>query len=290
MPGLKVKVPKDEIIGFFDALPKKIFDRRQIEKILVDNRWSWRLRPSTTYADFVDFLMRAKLQRLKFEFPGRNVLRYTWGEVPYFEVVNSLKPESYFTHFTAMYLHGLTEQVPKTIYLNYEQPRKQKGDPNLEQSRIDAAFKRQVRISKTVATQGDHRICLLNGLFTGQAGVEDFIGPDGANIRVTNIERTLIDATVRPTYAGGVFEVLKAYQRAKGKASVNTLAALLKKINYVYPYHQAIGFYLEKSGVYNESAIRLFQDFDIKYDFYLMHQIKDASYDDKWRLFFPKGL
>ena len=62
-------------------------------------------------------------------------------------------------------------------------------------------------------------------------------------LRFTNLERTLIDATVRPVYAGGVFEVRKAYELAKEKVSVNRLAALLQKLDYTYPYHQAIGFY-----------------------------------------------
>ena len=69
--------------------------------------------------------------------------------------------------------------------------------------------------------------------------------PDYGPLRFTNLERTLIDAAVRPVYAGGVFEVRKAYQLAKEKVSVNRLAALLQKLNYIYPYHQAIGFYLE---------------------------------------------
>ena len=102
-------------------------------------------------------------------------------------------------------------------------------------------------------------------------------GPDEEKIRVTDIERTLIDVTVRPIYAGGVFEVLK-------------LAATLKKLDYIYPYHQAVGFYLERAGVYRESSISLLKKFGFKYDFYLMHQIKEKEYSKKWRLYFPKGL
>ncbi len=59
---------------------------------------------------------------------------------------------------------------------------------------------------------------------------------------------------------------------------------------YTYPYHQAIGFYLERSGGYSQSQLDLLRQFDIQYDFYLAHQMKEMDYNEKWRLFIPKGF
>ena len=50
---------------------------------------------------------------------------------------------------------------------------------------------------------------------------------------VTGVERTLIDATVRPVYSGGINEVLTAFSRASKMVSINKLVAMLKKINYI---------------------------------------------------------
>jgi predicted transcriptional regulator of viral defense system len=125
---------------------------------------------------------------------------------------------------------------------------------------------------------------------TGQLGVIDTPGPDGRNIRVTDVERTLIDIAVRPFYSGGVFEVLKAYRLAKDKVSVNKLASFLKKMDYVYPYHQAIGFYLERSGAYKDSQINLLRKFEIRFDFYLTYQMNEMSYSKDWRLYYPKDF
>jgi hypothetical protein len=104
------------------------------------------------------------------------------------------------------------------------------------------------------------------------------------------VERTLIDIAVRPEYGGGVFEVLEAYRRASDKVSINRLTAHLKSINYIYPYHQVIGFYLTKAGSYRQSQIDLLRRFEISHDFYLMHQIQDKEYSSEWRLSYPKGL
>jgi hypothetical protein len=106
---------------------------------------------------------------------------------------------------------------------------------------------------------------------------------------VTEIERTLIDITVRPTYAGGVFQVLNTYRRARNMASIPKLINTLKKLDYVYPYHQAIGFYLDRSGYPRKLTSRL-KDLGLDLDFYLAHNMGHKQYDDGWRIYHPKGI
>lgn len=287
----RLKIAKRDIQNHFENLPSYVLTRSEIDRILSQNRRFWRVSTSTTVQNFIDFLLKeTKLKILKFEFPYRTTNRYIWGDASIFEIVASLKPDSYFSHYTAMYLHELTEQIPKTLYLNFEQPPKSKVNRNLSQQRIKSAFMRPWRTSKNIASYKDYKICILNGMFTGKLGVIETAGPSGEKIYVTNVERTLVDIAVRSVYAGGVFEVLKAYRLAHQKVSINKLSAMLRKLNYIYPYHQVIGFYLKKAKVYKDTQINLMQKFDMKYDFYLTHQMKDVSYSKKWRLYFPKGF
>lgn len=189
-----------------------------------------------------------------------------------------------------MYFHGLTEQIPKTIYINFEQESKPRSKGKLVQGNIDFAFKCATRLSNNIAKNRGYRIRLLNGMQTENAGVIELVNEERGKIQLTDVERTLIDIAVRPEYSGGPFEVLKAYKLAKDKVSVNRLSAFLKKIDYVYPYHQVIGFYLDNAGVYKDSQIDLIRKFEIKYNFYLMHKMEETSYSKKWQLYFPKGL
>ena len=213
-----------------------------------------------------------------------------WGDVSIFQLVLALEKNSYLSHYTAMFLHDLTEQVPKKIYATYEQPEKPKRNVKLSQSDIDKSFSKQQRMSKNIAKFADYNICLLNGQFTNKLGVSELISSEGERLITTNVERTLIDITVRPSYSGGVFEVLSAFKKAANKVSINVLAAMLKNIDYRYPYHQAIGFYMEKSGVYRETQIDLMKYFEIEQDFYLDHDMRDVEYSKEWKLYYPKGF
>ena len=290
---LEDTIPKKEIILLFSKYKNHVLTKSDIIKIFYENYPFLELIPSLSFGTLLDFLKRElDLEKHIYEFPNRNVVRYTLGEVSLFSLVYSIKKNAYFTHYTALYIHQLTEQIPKTIYLNFEQPpKKQKQNAILEQEKIDLAFKNPQRKSNTIAIFGENKVVLLNGMYTGRLGVINYEVSPGEVIDVTDIERTLIDITVRPVYSGGVFEVLNAFRFAKERGvSINKLCAKLRKLNYVYPYHQAIGFYLEKSGVYSDSQINLLRKFDIKYNFYLAHQMKEMEYSRKWRLFFPKGF
>lgn len=289
-PRSSLSIAKQEIVIFFDTQQNKVFGSKQLEQILADNREKWRISTSTRTSNFIEFLEKnSTLKTRRFRFPNRPTIRYTWDTTSEYELVQSLRPNCYFTHYTAMYFHGLTEQIPKTIYLNFEQ-NATGGGGSLEQANINRAFKSKCRVSKNIAKFGDRSICLLNGQNTGQLGVIDFELNDGTNVRVTNIERNLIDIVVRPVYSGGVFEVAKAYSEAQSKFSVNKLLSYLKKMNFTYPYHQAIGFYLERSGRYEETQISLFREIGMDFDFYLTHKMVETDYVKEWRLFVPKGF
>jgi hypothetical protein len=291
MKFTRIRIAKPDIIESFNALHQNVMKRSDIERLLAENREHWRLSESTTAYDFIKYMIgKSRLDAVRFQFPSRTVVRYIWGEPSTYKLALSLTLDAYFCHYTAMHLHGLTEQIPKTIYLNSEQSPKPQRDTTLDQKRIEIAFKRKPRVSKNIAAYEDLNICILNGKYSKKLGVVDIQTPEGELVPVTGIERTLIDITVRPFYSGGVFEVLKAFRLAQGKVSINKLTAMLQKLNYLYPYHQAIGFYLEKSGAYKESLINLFRKFEINYDFYLTYGMKDMDYSKRWRLFFPKGL
>ena len=201
---------------------------------------------------------------------------------------------AYLSHGTAVFLHALNDQLPKLIYVNKEQSLKGAGSrAELQQTAIDRAFrKNSQRLSRfEFAYDGKDggRFLRLNGKNTGRLEVGSTVLEDGTTVPVTKLERTLIDIVVRPAYAGGVYMVLEAYRRARPNVSIATLLATLKKLDYVYPFHQAIGFYLQKAE-YQPKQYERFRSLGISLDFYLDYGLREPEFDPQWRLYFPKGL
>ncbi|MGH9758370.1 MAG: type IV toxin-antitoxin system AbiEi family antitoxin domain-containing protein [Candidatus Acidiferrales bacterium] len=290
MPPSRLQLAKRTIIALFDAGEKHIFSRKDLSVILSQHRTEWRLAYSTTSNEFIDFLIQnarlkeAKLESKEYSLPAR----YMWGNTSPYSLALSLRKAGYLSHATAMFLHALTEQIPRTIYVNFEQSPKPRAS-GLTQEALNRAFANRQRQSNYVFRYDDYQIAILNGKQTGRLGVVKAQDPAGESLEVTNLERTLIDLVVRPDYAGGVYQVLQAFRSAKSKMSVNALLAILKGLDYVYPYHQAIGFYMQKAG-YEEPRWSRFRDIPRHFDFYLAHDMRDKTYDAEWRLFFPKGF
>ena len=285
-----MQVSKPLISKYFKGLEEKIYTPEDINKIFNFNKKDWRLLNVTKISDFIKFITENKLvKEIKIKMPNNSIKkRYVQGNVSIYKIALSIDGNTFLSHYTALYLYNLTDNIIKDVYTNKELTRKTGRANKLIQENIDRAFSRSMRISNQVATFEKYRIFLLNSKNFERLGVvESKINKEV--IYLTNIERTLIDAAVRPNYTGGVTEVLNAFKKAKEKFSVNKLKAMLKKMNYIYPYHQTIGFYLEKAG-YEERLLKLFEDFEIKYDFYLTYKMEQKDYNNRWKLFFPKGF
>jgi len=204
---------------------------------------------------------------------------------PYHYAV-SLRGEAYLSHSSAVHLLGLTQQQPKTIFVNKEQSKKPQAEGILSQESIDRAFSHPQRRSKYIFKIDGFQIVLLSGKATGRAGVID---DRTTGLPITCLERTLIDITVRPRYAGGVFQVSQAFKEAVNEINVSKLLSLLNTLNYRYPYHQALGFYLERAGA-NRDILNQLREMGLHFNFYLDYSMANPSFDDSWRVFYPLGV
>lgn len=286
----KLELAKPKVRALFDAIRGGVFTDVELLRILKEHRHQWGLGVRVSGHKFSTFLIEElglRLLELQSEQYG-TLKRYAWREFSPHLVALSIRPRAYLSHGTAVFLHGLNDQIPKTIYVNQEQSEKPRGK-GLTQERLSLAFSRRQRTSQYIYAFDSYRAVLLSGKQTGAYGVVTRRGPQNEELPVTGVARTLVDIAVRPAYSGGVVQVLEAYRGAKGKVKGEEIVRVLKRLDYVYPYHQAIGFLMERAG-FPDTEWEKLRSLGTKFDFFLLHGMKNPKRDEKWRLFFPEGL
>jgi hypothetical protein len=210
--------------------------------------------------------------------------RYTWGIVSPYAVALSLAPKGYLSHRTALGLHQVMPEDYEPIYVNREQSPKTSSTEPLAQANVARAFAGKPRVSRDRYRWLGAAAVVISGKFTGRLEVTSIFMHD-----VASLERTLIDVAVRPAYGGGPAVILEAYARARDRVDVARMAEVLEAMDYVYPYHQCVGFYLERAQ-YPASHLRLFRTRSIDIDFYLAHGLNQPRFDPHWRIYYPGDL
>lgn len=292
----RIAIAKRQIEEQLDALGVRAFTKKELGAVFKEHRDRWRFPATMRLTDFVEYLVaKSYLTQVELsptlEQYTRKLIRFTWRDCSPLELANSIRGGAYLSHGTAVFVHGLNDELPNTVFVNREQSPKPPPSGALTQEAIDRAFAgdKKQRTSSLVYTDGRNRFVVLAGKDTGDAGVVDAVEPHGGRIRVSNIERTLIDIAVRPVYAGGVEQVLEAYRGAVETASIAKVIALLRRIRYVYPYHQCIGYYADRAGFPPGPLDRL-RSIGLNFDFYLTYGIDSPRYIEEWRLYVPQHL
>ena len=281
----KIDLALPSIRKYFRESEQKAFKRPELRLLML----TWDLPQNFWFKNFLEVLNSKRiLKALTIDLNPQQTL-FVKPDAGPFQIAAAITG-SYFSHYSAAHLHGLTEQIPKTIYVSKEMTNVSVSDEPTQET-ILKAMEKPPRQTSNVAKLKDGKVCLLTASRNHRVGLEDLQVNEDV-YRCTNLERTLIDCVVRPHYSGGVFEVLKFFGNSSDKISVNRIIALLRKLEYSYPYHQAIGFYLTRAGGFKPEAVERLKRFGMKHDFFLCNGIKksDALYCEDWKLYYPKWL
>lgn len=278
-----------EINLIINEISSPVLSRIEYEAVVSDINSIWGLR-SISRNNIKKFLLEEKLfvqDHIKLDDTHSSEIYYLpHSKIDSFDVASVRSRSSYFSFYSALYINNLTLQIPKQIYLTLERKSLDNNDNVLKQENIDRVFSQPPRITSDKRNYKNFEINFINGQYQNMVGIIKF----RELYSVSDIERTLIDISVRPFYSGGVTQVLEAFVNAKNKMNPKKLFDYYSQLNYTYPYHQVIGFYLEKAG-YGEEIYNKFLHFDeLYFNFYLTYNILHKEFSKKWRLYYPKGL
>lgn len=198
----------------------------------------------------------------------------------------------YLSHFSALYFNELTEQRPSTHYLSHDvlNHPKSNGDP-VDLVIMKQSFMKSPRVTSRFANYKKDKIYFIEKI-KNTVGIENIkFHQDDAiyDLRVTNLERTLIDCAIAPHYSGGLPTVLKSYTSAK--VGLKKLKESYDSLNLIYPYWQRIGFFLKAAGHF-ELALKWKNQFGTpNMEFYLDHEYRSTwKLDEEFLINYPSGL
>ena len=167
----------DSIELFFDSYGYKSFTESKFGEIFNRNRHDWGVARNRYAGQVLDYLVNRKVMFENTFLSENNDSKsvYSWKTKDEFTVVAGLKSESYFSHYSALYIHQLSLQIPKTIYLNFEHKATSvisNTDNVLLQESIDKAFQSSQRKSMLSFSFLEKKIILVNGKYTNRLGVK----------------------------------------------------------------------------------------------------------------------
>jgi predicted transcriptional regulator of viral defense system len=284
---------RSKIQSYFSNGDRKAYTTLDLQEIFHENHSSWRLAASTSYNKFVDFLCVdtdiLRLTRLVHTSSGAIKKVYTNSEASNYDIICTIKKSGYLSYLSALVIHELTLQSPKTFYISDEIHKNYSTNSSLTQANVDKAFSKVQRKSSNIYKEektGDRYVFIEKKENSHDIGI---LKNGLSRFPVSDLERTLIDCTVRPQYSGGIFSVLEAFKNARKKIDINKMIHYLDELNYIYPYHQLIGFYLDRSG-YSMGDLDLLKRRVTKLKFYITYNLNKKVLDKKWNIYYPEGI
>ncbi len=160
-----------------------------------------------------------------------------------FEVAMALVSPAAVSHWSALHFHGLTEQIPGTVFV-------------LTTTRV---FTPRVRGSRTEShaaefVAGDAVFRFVQVKPERYFGtMETWVGE--ARVTITDPERTLLDGLSMPRYCGDFAEVLHAFEVRGRELDIDRIIGYALRLDAAAS--KRLGWVLESLGIANSSLARL---------------------------------
>lgn len=171
-------------------------------------------------------------------------------------IVNS--KEYYISHYSAMDIHNMLTQPLNKVYIS--SPKRQTS-PKIFRERFKYVYIKNSKIW----------------------GVEDYWVTNQDKVRVSNIERTIIDCLWQPKYAGGITEIAKGVWIVRDKIDFQALIDYCLKFNK-YVVNKRAGFILETLKLGSNILPTLRNNINRRYDVLDPSMPRIEIFKNNWNL------
>lgn len=182
---------------------------------------------------------------------------------------------------TALNMQGLTNFRDKYIFTSKERSiRVEQGSLNLIQENIDKAFKKNPRRTTAYDKLENYNIILLEANNTESFEIINYNG-----YKISSTNRAFVEIISNIHYFQSSDKIIEVFSKIKNSFDIDTIYDVIKYFDFIYPYFQLAGYYLERIG-YTKDELHKFYAKKQNLKFYTEKNKKTYSFDRYWNIYY----
>lgn len=244
---------KEQIL--YTLKKKRFFSINDITSILDELKEKNLVSNSLTQNDFYLKLLNDGLVAHTITIRDIEKIRYTLNkEFNIYDFVYSLEKNGFFSMFTSLNIQGLTNFRDNFIFISKERMKRVNfNSKDITQEAIDKAFTNKPRRTKAHDTIYNYNVVILESNNTQEIGIIKY-----KDYKISSINRAFVEIISNIQYSKTPDDVIYEFKNLKDKLDINEIFNIIEKFDFVYPYYQLAGYYLEKIGYLKEELSKFF--------------------------------
>ena len=193
-----------------------------------------------------------------------------------YDFASSLENKSFFPMFN---IQGLSNYRNNFVFISKERKERNNfASRILTQDAIDKAFASSPRRTKAHDVINGYNVVSLESNNTGSIGIIDYNG-----YKVSSINRALVEIISNIHYFVSPDNVISEFKAIKDKLNINEIFKIIEKFDFIYPYYQLAGYYLEKIGFTKNELIKFYSK-KSELIFYTIKNKEEYKLDTYWNI------
>lgn len=182
---------------------------------------------------------------------------------------------------TALNLQGLSDFRSDYVFVSKERTtRIEQGNVTLTQEDIDNAFNKKPRRTNAYDKINKHIVVLLEANNTDAFEIIEYNG-----YKVSSLNRAFVEMISNVQYLQSSEVIIDVFTKINDKLNLDTIYNIIEKFDFIYPYFQLAGFYLEKIG-FSKTELEKFYTKQSELNFYTQKNKNHYVFDKYWNIYF----
>ena len=260
----------------------EFLSQEQLKEILHQLKDKSLVSSSLSFNSFLLKLIDEGLAQKSITIRGHLKTRYSLrGDFNIYDFCNSLEKNSFFSMSTALNIQGLSDFREEYIFVSKERSTKiEQGNVTLTQENIDNAFSKKPRRTNAYDKIDNHVVVLLEANKTDTFEVIEYNG-----YRVSSVNRAFVEMITNVQYLQSSETIIEVFTKIKEKLNLDTIYTIIEKFDFIYPYFQLAGFYLEKIG-FPKVELEKFYTKRSELNFYTQKNKNQYGFDGYWKIYY----